>query len=272
MARSLTRRRTTSDHIGRRTFFQKAVVGAGLVVGMTEIPRWVMRLLEGGRGIRTVRCIEGERSLAPAEDIEGLFPEARAQWGRPVAPRFQWVCDYMGQCGWLDSWNPAQVQGYWTNLANQYAWLTAQHQAAMMRAMEYWAMRRYQISQPFAMPAVRSVYCSARGAESIVFGLSRVREEIVIRGRMLVLANVVLGVMSQRGDRDEAQRCGAPQSNPRPGSVALGNQREPVGQFETDHGVAAITERSFRDVNSGEMGRLAIWDSENGQQRTLVPV
>jgi len=256
---------------GRRSFLKSAAAaGAGVLVGMTD---WPVRLLgEVTRKKQLVRCIEGDRWLEMVHEGPGVFPQAVAQWGPVVAPRFHWVCDYFGQCGWLDTWNPAHMQLYWSNMAAQYAWLTAQHQAAIMRAAEFWAMRRFQISFPFVMPAVHSVYCVARGPEMLLFGASRYTEEVVIRDRAFLLSNVVLDIMGRRSGPEVAQRCGAPQSSSRPDSIRLDPWDVPVTEYSTVEGEAQITERTFQDVNTGEVGRLALWDNGIQKERTLVPV
>jgi len=256
---------------GRRSFLKSvAAAGAGVLVGMTN---WPARLLsEFTRKKRLVPCIEGDRWLRMVDDEPGVFSQAAAQWGPVVAPRFQWVCDYFGQCGWLDTWNPGHMQLYWSNMAAQYAWLTAQHQAAIMRAAEFWAMRRFQISFPFVMPAVQSVYCVARGPQMLLFGVSRYTEEVVVQGLAFPLVNVVLDIMGRRSGHEAAQRCGAPQSSSRPALTKLGTWDVPVNEYSTFEGKAQITDSTFKDVITGEVGHLAIWDNGSQKERTLVPV
>ncbi len=263
--------------MSRRQWLRHAVAGAGFVAAAMRSPWAILRGLVTSAEAVEVDCVEGKRVLVPVTDgaASGLVAPARAQWGPVVTPRFQWVCDYFGQCGWLDTWNPYQVQFYLSNLSAQYAWFERQRQLALMAAMRSWAMRGYQVSQPFVLAEVQSVYAMGRGLSQVLFGIEAHGRAVAVDSYGVLTANVVFTIESRIHGMPEAQRCAGPQSDTFETTAPLNDgdaNRVEVVAFATPRGHARITKRRFADRLTGQMGPVVIWDSAAGVQRSLVPV
>jgi len=216
--------------------------------------------------------MEGKLTLEPLDPVQGFFATASAQYGYFHAPRYQWVCDYFGHCGWLDSWNPVQVQGYFNNLSYQYNWLTRQRQIAMMNAMRQYYMMHYRVSRPFVLRAVRSIYCYASHSRTpVMFGQNTWGQHVVLQGSCTQLTSIVWDIVG-RGWRTpvEAEYCSAPQSSGIEKKLVISNKTELFEGYRSTRGLTVISKRRFRDISSNRQGKLLVFDSVRGKQMTLV--
>ena len=171
-------------------------------------------------------------------------------------------------------WNAMQYQAYMQQLAAQYAWLQA-YQAALAQQMQAWYGRGYNMSQPFAMDAVKSVYSfgnDRRGDEMIV-GLNRYRSQVDVQGNAARAVSAIQNIGDDEGwDDDDIERAAGPQSSSRRTTERVSGRSIEGRGFRTGAGDAFVSDDRFEDKNTSDKGNLVVFDSVSGKELRLVPL
>jgi hypothetical protein len=171
-------------------------------------------------------------------------------------------------------WNALQYQAYMRQMAAQYAWLQA-YQAALAQQMQAWYGRGYNMSEPFAMDAVRSVYSygNGRSGDEMVVGLNRYRSQVEAQGNAARMVSAIQDIGDDEGwDDEDIERAAGPQSSSRRATERVGGRTIQGRGVRTAEGEAFVSDDRFKDENTDRKGNLIVFDSASGKQLRLVPL
>jgi hypothetical protein len=171
-------------------------------------------------------------------------------------------------------WNAMQYQMYMQQMAAQYAWLQA-YQGALAQQMQAGYGQGYNMSEPFAMDAVRSVYSygSTRSGNEMVVGLNRHRTVVRARGNSARMVSAIEDIGDDEGwDDEDTERAAGPQSSSRSTTEPVDGRSVRGTGFRTDAGEAFVSDDRFKDENTDNKGNLIVFDSASGKELRLVPL
>jgi hypothetical protein len=255
----------------RRQIFHACGYGASAYL-LTKLPDFFPLLETKGRMIRTEirgRMVWLEEILyTPSNTVYAQYAYHPYQYQNPYA--------YFGnyQMWQQQQWNAMQYQAYMQQLIQQYTW-AQQYQAAMANYMQQYS-NSYSLSQPFAMDSIRSIYSYGEGGSSsddLLLGLNSNRQTVSAKGKPVHLVSAVAGIADDEGfSTRKKERSAGPQSSAIRSTEQLGEASISGSGFHTANGGAFISNREFRDSDSGERGSIVMFDDGSKTQRHLVAV
>jgi hypothetical protein len=173
-------------------------------------------------------------------------------------------------------WTAAQYQqqylAYMQRLIQQYTW--AQSYVSPMQSYMQQYANSYNLSEPFAMESIRSLYSygnSDRSRDDLVIGINRNSQTVQTKSKAVRLLSAISDIAEKMGwTSREKERSSGPQSNSMPKNAYLGGRTVGGVGYDTVNGAAMASASRFRDQDSGATGSLVIFDTGKGKEMRLV--
>jgi hypothetical protein len=174
---------------------------------------------------------------------------------------------------WAYAQYQAQYQAYMQTLIEQYSWIQ-NYRAQMAAYMQEYYSQSYQMSQPFPLDSVRSIYSYGSSSNSeIVLGLNKRREQVLAQGKSVRAMAVIASITdSDDDDDDEKEMSAAPQTSSRSVTTESGAYSIAGSGYGTANGSAFISSREYKNVDTEERGSILIYDTKAQKETRLVAV